>query len=126
MPLFSDMTSGLKTHPIHGDIVLKVGIAAVKESVRNILTTNKYERLYKPSLGSDINALLFELPTPMTVQALKDNITTAITNFEPRVRILNLTVTVSPDDSTYYVSLFFAVVNSNETSTLDITLERVR
>ena len=123
---YSDITSDLMAHPVHGDLVFKTNLNSIKESIRNLLMTDKYERLHQPDVGSDIRGLLFDLASPVTAELLRTNIETTISNYERRVKILNLSVTIDSIGHSYNVSLLFAVINSGEQGAMEITLDRVR
>jgi len=126
MVKYSDLLTDFSTHPIHKDLLMKNDIAAIKQSLKNLLRTNSYERLYQPRIGSNISALLFEPATPLTGQVLSDAIKSTIKNHEPRVSLINLYVTALPDLNAYAVSLIFRVNASGEQSNLEIQLDRIR
>ena len=58
--IYSDFLNDLTPHPVVKDIVRFTNEAAVNRSLRNLLQTDKGERLYQPTLGTDIRKLLFE------------------------------------------------------------------
>lgn len=99
---------------------------AVIRSVRNLLLTNHFERPFNPDLGSNINALLFELVSPLTANALKNEIITTIKNYEPRADIKEVVVTSLPDQNAYNVSLTFYIENATLPTTVNLLLERNR
>ena len=89
---YTDIDINMLNHPQSKDLVLKYDISAIKRSVRNLLSTNNYERPFKPGLGVDLRGMLFELNSTPT-DVLKDDIVELIENFEPRVRVLNISTT---------------------------------
>ena len=120
---YTDIDINMLNHPQNKDLVLKYDISAIKRSVRNLLSTNNYERPFKPGLGVDLRGMLFELnSTPKDV--LKDDIVELIENFEPRVRVLNISTTFR--GNTLNVTLEFAVINDPRPQELTLSLERVR
>ena len=44
-----------------GDVYKKRDAAAVKQSIKNILLTNHYEKPFQPFFGSNLRGMLFEL-----------------------------------------------------------------
>ena len=70
---YTDIDINMLNHPQSKDLVLKYDISAIKRSVRNLLSTNNYERPFKPGLGVDLRGMLFELNSTPT-DVLKDDI----------------------------------------------------
>tara|TARA_Y100000361_G_C11136190_1_gene332039 strand:- start:724 stop:1137 length:414 start_codon:yes stop_codon:yes gene_type:complete len=120
---YTDIDINMLNHPQNKDLVLKYDISAIKRSVRNLLSTNNYERPFKPGLGVDLRGMLFELNSTPT-DVLKDDIVELIENFEPRVRVLNISTTFR--GNTLNVTLEFAVINDPRPQELTLSLERVR
>ena len=58
---FTDIDTNMKNHPQTGDVVLKYDLNAIKRAVRNLVSTNPYERPFKPGLGVNLRGMLFEL-----------------------------------------------------------------
>ena len=84
---YTDIDLNLQPHPSSGDLVLKKDNDAVKRSIRNIMLTNNYERPFKPNFGANLRALLFELADDITKFEIRKQITEAIQDYEPRVKI---------------------------------------
>lgn len=124
--LYSDVYTNLNVHPNKQDIALLMNEDAVSRSIKNILLTDKGERFFNPLLGSDIKSLLFENMAARTDELLKQYITVAINNFEPRATLLNVTVTPSYDESAYNVTIVFSTINNTTPITLEFLLNRVR
>lgn len=99
---------------------------AVKNSIRNILLTNRNERPFNPFLGSDINSILFENITPATTSLLKEFIVKSIENFEPRAKLLTVEVAPSDDLNQYYITVVFTITTNPQPVALDLILNRVR
>ena len=120
---FTDIDTNFTLHPQSGDITLKYDINAIKRSIRNLLSTSVYERPFKPSLGVNIRALLFELDSGQT-KLLREEIKTVLERFEPRCIIRGIDTKIL--DHTLSVTLFFNVKNDSRNHKLDITMQRVR
>lgn len=123
---FSDLDLDFMPHPISKDIVPLVDAAAVKRSVRNILFTGLNERAFNPNFGANLRQLLFEPITPGTKQTLKLLIENTLKVFEPRVTIVKLLISASPDENAYEVSLAFSIDTLSEIVEYDLFLERLR
>ena len=124
--LYSDVYSNLDIELVKNDLLKLENEESVKNSIKNILLTDKGERFFNPTFGSDIRRMLFENFTPATEQILKDLIKTAIKNFEPRAEVLDVKVFGNPDENSVALTIIFSVINKSEPVTLELTLNRVR
>ena len=124
--VYSDFLQSFLPHPTTGNITRKVDVESVKMAIRNLLLTNKYERLKNPTFGTNIRRHLFDLFTETVADDLKNDIRIAIENNEPRVRIIELNVTPNEDQNQMLVSLLFSVITNQEPQELELTLYRVR
>ena len=70
---FTDIDVNMTLHPNNKDLALKYDVNAIKRSVRNLLSTNLYERPFKPSIGVNLRGMLFELDTTDSI-VLKEEI----------------------------------------------------
>jgi len=124
--LFSDFHKDLTQNPISEDLALKRDEEAVKESLRNLILTNKGERLMQPLLGGNIRAMLFENNTPATIKFLQEQIKATIEEYEPRASLIDVTVQSSLDENTINVAIYFYINNIEQPITLTVFLERTR
>lgn len=127
--IFSDIDLNFTAMPVpggKGDVAKKYDVNAIKQSVKNLVMTNNYERPFHPEIGSQIQSLLFEPFSPLLQAMLEKTIVNTINNFEPRVQLLKVEVTLNPDNYTAYVSIVFTIVNTETPITIDLTLQRTR
>ena len=120
---FTDIDINMTLHPQTGDTIVKSDILAIKRSVRNLISTNLYERPFKPSLGLNLRGMLFELSTQDNI-VLKNNIRSLITSFEPRANITEILVSEIGNDLN--VTMMFTIHNDPSPQELDLVLQRVR
>jgi phage baseplate assembly protein W len=123
---FSDFDFNFTKHPSTMDVTMKYDEEAIKASVRNLVLTQNFERPFHSEIGSQIRGLLFEPATPMLNVMLKRAITDTITNFEPRVKLEEVQVTISPDDHYVNVSIYFRIINTTRPVQVDLILTRTR
>ena len=64
--VYKDLNLNFTKNPVTGDIATLSDVNAVKRSVRNLLLTNHYDKLFHPEIGSNIPYLLFENFGPIT------------------------------------------------------------
>lgn len=124
--IFSDLDLNFTAHPVNKDITRRYDENAIKTSLKNLILTSNYERPFHSEIGSPIKRLLFEPATPMLENLVQRAIVDVITNFEPRVQLLDVIVNLSPDTNSLYVSIEFKIVNTESPLTLDLVLERTR
>ena len=123
---FSDLDLNFKSHPATGDVTMKYDENAIKQSIKNLVMTNHYERPFHPEIGSQVRSLLFEPASPMLAITLKQAITNTINTFEPRVKLQDVNVTASPDLNQLYVTIEFTIINTTRPLTMSLVLERTR
>tara|TARA_B100000214_G_scaffold207866_1_gene150719 strand:+ start:644 stop:1102 length:459 start_codon:yes stop_codon:yes gene_type:complete len=77
-----------------------LSLDAVKENIKNLLSTRKGERVFYPTLGSGLDDFLFEPITEETFSLIQDNIVTIISEWLPFVEIIDVEINVEDDSST--------------------------
>lgn len=124
--IYSDFYSNFDSEPVKKDLISYENEDSVKRSIRNILLTDKGERFFNPTFGSDIRKMLFENFSPSTEQVVADLIKTSIGNHEPRANVIDVTVNGNPDQHSMYINIVFSVINKAEPVTLELILNRIR
>tara|TARA_R100000697_G_scaffold24589_1_gene32480 strand:- start:178 stop:621 length:444 start_codon:yes stop_codon:yes gene_type:complete len=125
--IYSDLGLSFERNVATKDLIVKKDVDAVKQSVRNLILTNHYERPFHPEIGSNVTALLFEPMNPITANVLQRTIAEVIENFEPRARLVSVIASSQPDRNAYEVTISFYVVNvPGELIELTTMLERSR
>lgn len=125
--LFSDFNHSFLPHPNTGQIGRKTNVDSVKLALRNLILTNKYERLRNPRFGSNITHWLFEqLNDPRQTREIEEHIKEVVKNHEPRVRLLEVKATADDEGNAVHVYIQFSIVSSKSSEDLNITLYRVR
>lgn len=124
--IYSDIDFTFTKKPVTGDVALSYDTQAVTRSIRNLLNTQNYDRLFNPDLGSKINGLLFENISPMVAGTMEVIIINMIKTYEPRAKLKSVTVSPQPDNNAYNVSVTFYLENATLPTTVTILLERNR
>jgi phage baseplate assembly protein W len=123
---FRDLDLNFNIHPVRKDINKHVGDKAIINSIRNLLSTNNYERLFNPIFGGNIRRLLFENLDMVTAIRVEKEIYTTIQNYEPRVSLQRVTVVPEYENNAFKVRVEFNIVNRPEPVTITFQLERLR
>ena len=124
--LYSDFTTRLQPHPAQKDLVRIFDASAAATAMRNLLQTNRGERLYQPSIGSDIRKILFEPMSEASIETLKLYIYETINRHEPRVKIVNVSVIADYASNGYTITIYYVLINNSTKYSLNITLNRAR
>lgn len=124
--IYADLFTNFDKHPILDDVAVKTNEAAIKQSIRNLILTNKGERLYQPDIGGDVKRLLFENMTPQTILLIKQVIEKSIEIYEPRANLIDVIVSPREDQNAVSISISFNVINRQEPISLNVVLDRVR
>ncbi len=82
-----------------GRMAWSAGEANVREAVQIILMTDLRERIMLPDFGGDLGVFLFEPNTATTCQAIRDRITKALAQWEPRIAVELVDVAPDPTDA---------------------------
>jgi len=124
--LYSDFLTNFNAHPDSKQLMTVKDEVAVMRSIKSLLLTNKYERLFQPSLGSNLRNFLFEDISRQTQASIQNAIRETIRNHEPRANIIDVIATGYPDQNGYVVTIIFYLRSIENAVTLNIPLIRVR
>lgn len=124
--IYSDLDLRFIKQPVSGDVSISYDDQSVIRSIKNLLLTKPYEKLYQPTIGSEIDALLFEPISPLTSSMIQDEIVRTISNWEPRAKIATIDVVANPDHNGYSVSMFFYIGNNSTPTGINLILQRSR
>ena len=94
---FRDFSLTFEKNAVTNDILSLKNAAAIKESVKNIVLYNFYEKPFDPFFGGNILGLLFENSTPTMVLEVKNRIEHSIEINEPRVTAVSVVVQFEED-----------------------------
>ena len=94
---------GLGDKPAQGgDISVDTDIQAVKNSIRNLFTTMKGQKVLDPNFGCSLESFLFEPVSELGAQAIGNLIYDGITQYEPRITVLQVYVVPNQNNSPSY------------------------
>ena len=123
---FKDLDLNFTIHPIRKDVNIHKNEYAIINSVKNLVSTNHYDRPFRPEIGSSIRNLLFENIDTIIAAQLERAVQEKINNFEPRVQINRVIAIPDPENNRYKLTLDFFVINNTNPITINFFLERIR
>jgi phage baseplate assembly protein W len=124
--VYTDFNKNMKRNPLTGDLAILTNEDSIKEALKNLLLTDRGERLFQPALGGDIRKMLFDVMTPASIQMIKQGIETVINNFEPRVNLIDVKVDPELDRNGVHVTISYYARNVQDPITISLFLERDR
>ena len=123
---FKDLDLNFTIHPIRKDVNIHKNEYAIINSVKNLVSTNHYDRPFRPEIGSSIRNLLFENIDTIIAAQLERAVQETINNFEPRVQINQVIAIPDAENNRYKLTLDFFVINNTNPITINFFLERIR
>jgi phage baseplate assembly protein W len=124
--IYSDLNLAFLKHPVLADITPLKDIDAVKQSVRNLVSTNFFDKPFHPEIGSRVTALLFEQADEFTGIAIRDEIKRVIKDYEPRVNAVRVEIFDDHERNRYHITIGFNVIFSNTEEEINFNLKRLR
>jgi phage baseplate assembly protein W len=124
--IYSDFLTDLNPHPVSGDVVRFVNEQAVIRSIKNLLLTDRGERLYQPTIGSNIRKVLFEHMSESSANELATMVRETVERHEPRAKLLQVSAVPQYEANRYIVNISILVINKTEPVNFNVTLTRVR
>lgn len=107
---FKDISLSFSRHPITNDLIALNNEDAIKKSVINLVRTRVGERFFNNLIGSSVEQSLFELQDPGSAIFLENEIETLLNNFEPRIRLNNISVKFPEDTNDLLVRIEYDIV----------------
>jgi len=97
-----------------GRIATSSGEEKIRQSLELILSTSPGERAMVPDFGCALHERVFTLVEGATLGQLVDDITLALSQWEPRVDVLEVRVDPAPDDpALLFIRVDYAVRSTN-------------
>jgi hypothetical protein len=123
---YKDLDFTFKQNPNTNDVGIKKDNAAIIQSCLNILRTNHGERPFNWNFGANLRSYLFENMSQITAANISTSINTALTNWEPRIEILNTNIQAKASENDVHITVTGRVKSSNEVIDITTTIERLR
>lgn len=124
-----DLSNDFLLNPLTGDVSIKKGEDAIRQSLKNLLLMQKFDKPFDPELDVGIQELLFEqLPLDVFNEILRNKINYIIKEYEPRVVLNNVEMQELPDQNKVLIDITYSVKNTSfeQPQNLQLFLERVR
>jgi len=97
---------------------------SVRQFIRIVLRTRPGEQLMRPTFGAGLQNLLHESNTIATRSRIRDLITNALTEWEPRIIFDRVDVSeVQDQPSAIHVGIFYRLLRTGAPQELGLTME---
>ena len=107
---FKDISATFQTNPLNDDLIAIKNETAIARSIRNIVFTLPGEKFFDEDFGSDISQALFENIDDISANIIQDQIRDSITNYEPRVRLIDVITKPNFDNNQFDVSIVYEII----------------
>jgi len=129
--IYKDLNLFFTKNPLTKDVSKVTDVQAIKRSVRNLVLTDRGERLFHPEIGGDVKGSLFENFTPIMEVELRSAIKNVIEIYEPRVVLEDVKVNDPSgndlDNNRLRITIQFYLANVPEVlEEVDVFLNRIR
>ncbi len=108
-----------------GDISTVTNADSIKQSLLMIVNTSRGSRPFLPQYGARIKAFLFEPFDNTTAQRLGNEIEETLKNYETRIQILSINVSMIQKTTSYDVAVVYRIVNTQVVDSFKVTLEKL-
>lgn len=110
-----------------GALAWSTGELNVRECMCTILRTRSGERVELPSYGCGLDRYLYEPNNVATLRLISEDVQNALTRWEPRIRVDNVTATVNPDDvRAVDVAISYTLIATGIQERLQLTVSDAR
>ena len=107
---FKDISMSFETNPLNDDLIALKNTSAIARSLRNIVFTQPGEKFFQPEFGSRVTESLFDIADEVSALSIRDEIRSSIINYEPRVKLLDVTVIPNPRENEMNVTIEYEIV----------------
>ena len=110
---FKDVSMTFQRNPLNGDILGLKNENAISRSIRNIVFTIPGEKFFNESFGSDINQSLFMNIDEISAVIIKDQISSSISKFEPRVNLVEVIINPNFDNNSFDATIIYEIIGAD-------------
>ena len=121
---FIDLDFNFKTYT-NKDVKLKNGENAIKQSIKNLLMLNKYEKPFNPKISAGLEGLLFEPIEASSAITLEVIIRDMLNTYQPRISVISVDVAAIEESNYYDINITFSIINTEIEKAVEFFLERL-
>lgn len=124
--VFKDIDAAFIPDSTGSDLNAIYDYASISNSLNSLFTYNKGERILNQEYGCDLRQYLYEPINNSTASAIGLEITNALKDWEPRIKLENLNIIPRYEDNEYRIVILYSVpaLNARKTYTFEYGLKR--
>lgn len=125
----TDISNDFTKNPVTADISVKRDNDAIKQSLKNLLLLNKFDKPFNPDIDVGLREVLFEnFPEPIRKNIISEKVEYIINKYEPRVQLQEVDVLSLEDENTLTIQITYGIANQSNlgSQSLQVNLERNR
>lgn len=124
---YKDIPFFLTKNAFTGDLNLVKDVYAIKQALKNIILTIKFEKPFNFLFGANPRKFLFDTLDDVILFECKTIIANNVANFEPRVTLREIVISQSTKNPNQIIIVVIYVITSlGIQDTVTISLERTR
>ena len=110
---FKDISMSFQANPLNDDLIGLKNENAIARAVKNIVFTLPGEKYFNPSFGSKITNTLFQNVDDISATVIVDEIKQSITNYEPRVDLIDVQADPNFDNNEFNVTVIYEIIGAD-------------
>jgi phage baseplate assembly protein W len=124
---FKDISMTFQVNPLNYDLITLKNESAISRSIRNIVFTLPGEKFFNETFGSRVSRSLFQNIDEISASIIRDEIRNSITNYEPRVELIDVQTKPDYDNGEFNVTIVYRIVGVDvPTQQLEFALQPTR
>ena len=120
--IYKDLDLNFDINPLTGDVGSKLGRDAIKQSLKNLVLYNAFEKPYSTEFDIGLRNLLFENKGKGFENYLKTRVKILIEAYEPRVYLNDVVVKGGDDSNSVEISIYYTPIETQTKETLELFL----
>ena len=95
----------------------------IRYNLKSTLLTNPGELVSNPEFGVGLRRILFEQPTPNTMQNLRARISSQVSTFLPYIKVVNLGMSVDQQRNLLRIKINYKITNTQVVEIFELSTE---
>jgi phage baseplate assembly protein W len=120
--IYKDIDLNFEPNPLSGDVDSLIGVNAIKQSLKNIVLYNIFEKPYSSEFDIGLRNLLFENKGHGFQNFLRKRVRILIEAYEPRVILNDVLVKFITERNSMQISVFYTVKETQTPESLEFFL----
>jgi hypothetical protein len=108
----TDLDFSFRAHPITGNLVMKSGVDAIKQSVKTLVLLNTFEKPFT-TIGGNIINRLFEDFNYVYVNDIKNKLVNLLSVYERRIEVNEDDILIEQRENTLNITILFIILGED-------------